>query len=257
MTLAILIPFREEGPLRPRQRALLWLMARLRHELPDAHVYVSGDDDGLEPFSKTVAINRAFAQSTEGVARSAPDIIGVMDADVWLDPAVVLEANRHIEEGAPWVIPASCCLRLAKAYSEKMLAGPSTAPWPAPTVGNRHEVIRSDPVVGGLHLMKRSAFEDIGGYDPRFRGHGLEDHAAAWALDTMVGKHVTLPGTLYHLWHPEDRVAGERVWPGQEGNNQALARRYADALGHPTKMRVLVDEVRTMRCPPGLASHNG
>jgi hypothetical protein len=103
-----------------------------------------------------------------------------------------------------------------------------------------------------IQIMPREAFEDMGGWDCRFRGWGGEDHSAMRAMDTLYCRHKTTPNQVLHLWHPMISKSGtapwvdwiDRLWENQPiaGNNGALATRYSNAFGDVKKMRALVDE---------------
>ena len=88
-SLSLIIPFRDDDGSRTAVKD--WIVARWTHFLPDAEVIVQGDDGGI-PFSKTLAVNRAFD-------RSRGAIIGMLDSDVWIDVAHTREAVRLIASG--------------------------------------------------------------------------------------------------------------------------------------------------------------
>ena len=56
-SLSLIIPFRDDDGSRTAVKE--WIVARWTHFLPDAEIIVQGDDGGT-PFSKTLAVNRAF-----------------------------------------------------------------------------------------------------------------------------------------------------------------------------------------------------
>ena len=74
-SLSLIIPFRDDDGTQRGEGSRF--VARWTHFLPDAEILVQSDDGGT-PFSKTLAVNRAFA-------RSSGEVIGMLDADVWVD----------------------------------------------------------------------------------------------------------------------------------------------------------------------------
>jgi hypothetical protein len=235
-SLSLIIPFRDDDGSRTAVKQ--WIVARWRHFLPDAEIIVQSDDGGI-PFSKTLAVNRAFE-------RSSGSVIGMLDSDVWIDVEHTREAVDLIARGeARWVKPASKVFRLTEEATARLIAQPPTTPFPTHSRDD-YESVRK--IWGLFHLFPREAFEAIGGYDPRFRGWGGEDTAAIAAMDTLWGPHTMLPHPLYHLYHPHAKnAAGEAIWQGQTGWNIDLRDRYNAARGKPDLMRILAEETRALR----------
>jgi hypothetical protein len=235
-SLSLIIPFRDDDGSRTAVKD--WIVARWAHFLPEAEIIVQGDDGGT-PFSKTLAVNRAFA-------RSGGEVIGMLDADVWVDAEHTREAVELIARGqARWVKPANKVFRLTKAATERLLARPPATAFPQ---HGRDDVESVRKIWGLFHLFPREAFEAIGGYDPRFRGWGGEDTAAIAAMDTLWGEHTMLVHPLYHLHHPtRTNAAGEAIWGGQAARNTDLRDRYDAARGRPELMRILAEETRALR----------
>lgn len=234
--MSLIIAFRDDDGSRTAVKE--WIVARWSHHFPSAEIIVQGDDGGT-PFSKTHAVNSAFE-------RSGGDIIGMLDADVWIEADHTREAVDLIARGkARWVMPASKVFRLTEAATVRLIAQDPAIPFP-PRQRDDFESIRK--IWGLFHLYPRAAFEAIGGYDPRFRGWGGEDRAAIAAMDTLWGRHTMLPHHLFHLYHPHPtNDAGENVWVGQTARNTDLRLRYDAAIDNPEAMRVLAEEVRALR----------
>jgi hypothetical protein len=103
-----------------------------------------------------------------------------------------------------------------------------------------------------IQIVPREALEIVGGWDPRFRGWGGEDHSAMRATDTLYWKHKTTRNQVLHLWHPMLSKTGlsywvpwsKRIWENQPsaGSNGRLASRYSQAFGDIKKMKALVNE---------------
>jgi hypothetical protein len=82
--------------------------------------------------------------------------------------------------------------------------------------------------------MPRAVFDDLGGFDERFKGWGFEDMAFQSAICGLYG-YERIPGDVVHLWHPRSE---ERITPGltrltaspEYVTNARLGRRYMVAL---------------------------
>lgn len=234
MKLSILVPFRDADGTRTRARD--WILARWAHFYPDAEIIVASDD-GVDPFNKSLAVNKAAAQATG-------DIFVILDADTWIDPQFMNRAIGLVEQGVPWVIPARRSMRLKQDISEKIMALSPEGPLPAITATQAEGGIA--PVVGFLWVVSRAGFEQIGGMDERIRGWGGEDTAFTMAMDRVVGKHHRGAGTVMCLWHPRPRDEDrKRVWVGQgrrrdtEQAKEALHARYANAKSRAAMLQVL------------------
>jgi glycosyltransferase involved in cell wall biosynthesis len=233
--LSFLVPFRDVDGTRTRARD--WILLRWQHFYPDAEIIVASDD-GIDPFNKSLAVNRAAREATG-------DVFAILDADSWVEPKWITLAFEQLERGVyKWVIPARRSYRLTRSASDRILALPPTADF---KVNNsREEVEQSGAVVGFLHIVPREGFEMVGGMDARFRGWGGEDSCFVRALDVVYGPHIQLPGQVFSLWHSRPRggphVKG-RYWEGQAAEHyavrHALGQRYGMARTRPQMLELL------------------
>ncbi len=211
-SLSILIPWRSDRAERARNCA--WVVSRLEALVPDSEIIFGGSPDG--PFNPSAAVNDAASRATG-------EMFCIHDADAVL-PAAWYERAR---EGTGWTIPAGS-VYLTPTSTERLCALP-------PNIEKKldlpygHEVEFS---VGGVVVLPRETFIDVGGKDERFTGWGPEDTAFALALWTLVGTPHKLAPPMLHLWHP---TAGDhRPWPA---GTDRLLRRYKSASDNPDKMR--------------------
>lgn len=223
MSVSVIVPLSPSAP----ERATVWRwLARQYATLLAAWEIRVGSAPGYG-WSKGRALRSA-------VERASGDVLVVADADSWLDPVRLAHAAELVAEGVPWVVPHDRVWRLAPAATARVLSGYAFPDDLAiPDLERRPHYA---PAGGGVAVVTRAAWNDVGGVDPRFNGWGGDDVAFGWALDTLTGQHVRLPGPLWHLWHPPHPSRR------QPGPNDELAGRYLDARGDPEAMRALTDE---------------
>ncbi len=252
--ISLIIPYRSDHA--HRADVWSWLHDYWATELPDAEILLGVDhasDDSV--FSKTCAVNEAFARSTG-------DVIVLLDADAYLPGSVITHCAARIrnarQHGArTWFIPYQSMYRLTDDDTARLLKLNPQLPY-NPNKEDTHDDDGYGPGLAKrygaiIQIMPREAFETVGGMDERFRGWGGEDISFLRALDTLWGKHKNTANDVYHLWHP--RFATEsnnpyiRVWNHQPIRGRAndwLALKYGQAVGQPAKMRHLVNEARQL-----------
>lgn len=259
--ISILIPFRCTDDTNPRVRNIAWLRRYWKTALPGAEIIMGEDPNTDIPFSKSVAVNDA-------VSRSHGDVLVIVDADGYISAEAVLHCAAEIRHARKkgkklWFIPYRQFYRLTQEASKFLLESDPADPFPfSSPLSTIYIMNDTDPKVGHwygamIQIMPREAFEQVGGWDERFRGWGGEDHAAMRAMDTLYTLHKTLPGQVLHVWHPQLSPEGSsalvnwknRMWEGQSetGVNNKLSHRYYAAQGRPEMMRKLVDEGRDVK----------
>jgi len=262
--ISIIVPFHSSDPTNQRAKNWKWLHKYWRKQLPGAEVIIGADHEAGKngkAFSKSCAVN-------EGVSRSNGDILVIVDADGYIPVESILYCAEEIREARArnkrlWFIPYRQFYRLTEEASQKVLQSKPSHPY---SFGKRPDVDdvlnmaqfngTSGSAIGHwygalIQVMPWEAFEMVGGWDPRFRGWGGEDHAAMRAMDTLYWPHKTLPTPVYHIWHPFKNVTSgnpakgkNRLWEnqGENSNNDTLSHRYYYSQGHWSRMRKLVDE---------------
>jgi glycosyltransferase involved in cell wall biosynthesis len=256
--ISIIIPFRAPSVPDERVRNIEWMKQYWRAHLPGAEVIVGEDPDEHRAFSKSVAVNA-------GVAKSKGDILVIVDADGYLLAESVLHCAAEIRNVKRhghrlWFMPYRKFYRLSNDATMRLLESDLHNPYVFPKEVNSQDILNINEAAPNIahhfgaliQIMSREAFDIVGGWDERFCGWGGEDHAAMRATDTLYEPHKTLPGCVFHLWHPMLGNSGkadivswkERRWEGQEdsGNNNQLSYRYYHAYGKPWLMRKLLDE---------------
>ena len=251
--LSLLVPYRddlEEG----RADNWHWLHQYWRHMLPEAEI-IMGDAPG-HPFSKTCAVNAAFRRSTG-------DVLVMIDADCYIDPAVILHCADEIRKGRErtprepvWFVPyRASSFRLTRVSTLYLLASDPSDPFP---FGSPPDIDDVGPMNGSgfghwfgalIQIYPREAFELVHGMDARMRGWGGEDVSFVLLLDTLFGVHRLTSNQVLTLWHTVQSKPGTnpnllRLWEGQEDprRNWTLAGRYRKALRNPTAMKAISAE---------------
>jgi GT2 family glycosyltransferase len=228
--ISILIPFRDSGD---RRGQLEWLQKRWEALFPEAEVIIESDD-GKDPFSKTIAVNNCYKKATS-------DILAIVDADVWVDPSILIKAAQDIrEKRVSWVRPCNVVYRLNKDVTESLIEfSPGTA-FPKYT---EQDCERVTPVVGLVCVFSRDQFEHVGGMDPRFRGWGWEDTAWNILLDGIFGKAKIGNNIVYHLWHPRAYSKEEKpIWPGQNERNAKVGHTYSKNKNNKSALALIAKE---------------
>src|SRR5690606_20504372 len=109
---------------------------------------------------------------------------------VMLDPSSVL---RALEVDHHYVLAMDVCSTLSGDQTEAVhLYGPK---WFPPT----------GLPFGGVNVVSRAMWEDVGGFDERFVGWGHEDRAFVHAVEVLHGPRARVPGHMLNLWHPKRR----------------------------------------------------
>jgi hypothetical protein len=250
--LSLLVPFRDDLTAG-RADNWAWLRQYWEAALPAAEI-VLGDAPGV-PFSKTCALNAAFRRSTG-------DVIVLLDADCYIEAAVITDCAHEIRQGRErvpvepvWFIPYRHLFRLTGDATLTLIASDPADPYP---FLSPPDIIDIGPSSGSgfghwfgalIQIMPREAFQLVHGMDPRFRGWGGEDVAFVLTLDTLFGPHRLTVNQVLTLWHsvqsaPDTNPNLLRVWEGQVDprKNWTMAGKYRKAFRDPRKMRALIDE---------------
>lgn len=208
MDVVVLVP-RRSDPWRDR----LWRYVRTKLEREVDWPVVEGVSDP-GPFNRAAAINRAAKQRTWQVAV-------ILDADTVVDPERlrlgVEEAGRGL-----LVLPHDNFRSLTRRATNQVLAG-RILPEEGEVRWVRNETNSSCLCIG------RDLWDEVGGFDERFRGWGFEDAAFYAACRQLAGAQ-RIGGPVHHLWHPRSREKD----PGRPDytRNRELAERYKRAGGN-------------------------
>lgn len=227
--LSVLVAFRDCDGARTR----LWdyVRGRFAEHLPEAEVVV-GTDDGVDPFHKTLALNRAASRATG-------DVFLLADADTWVASAGVREAEALVRaDPSTWARPWRVKCKLDQDATERVLA--DTA-WDGQIPHGARFENRNAYWVAPPLLLHRSLWDEVGGMHTAMRGWGHEDDVLAYSLRALAGWPQVLPGFAVHLWHPRIGRSGRDLWPGQTSAEENLRIAYAYKRARtPEQMRRLI-----------------
>lgn len=217
MEVIVIVP-RRPDPWRDR----LWRYVR-------AHLTRTVGWPVLEGLSESGPFNRAAALNA--AARSPWRIAVILDADTVVDPAR-LRAGVNAARHGVLVLPHDRFRSLTRRATGEVLAG-RTLPEDGQVRWVRTETKSSCLCIG------RELWEEVGGFDERFRGWGFEDAAFYAACRELAGVQ-RIGGPVHHLWHPRSPEKDPRS--PDYIRNRELAERYKAARG--AEMRALLAEER-------------
>lgn len=206
MKIAVCVPHRPSHPDRVRNFAEV----RRGWDAVGLPVY-AGDSEGA--WKRAHAVNAACAQATDA------EVLLISDSDILL--------------GEPVVQTLAACESALKHHAYVV----------AFTTLIYHNLIgiefwRQTNIWGGVFAIPRALYDEVGGFDERFRGYGSEDKGFLVCASTLGGDKQRMPGYAYHLDHPENPLrATEEV---RQGN--LLAERYEAADGDEAAIRAILAE---------------
>jgi hypothetical protein len=220
-----LVPRRRDGG--PRDAIWKYCRARWEQYFPDVEIFEGHHDDG--PFNRSAAVNRAAEEA------------GTWDLGIVIDSDVILSVDqvRKAIEKASRTGHVTWAHRRWRGVTES---------WTNRIVADRQDfgpqldrdaidliVDRTNPLSWSCCIViPRAVFDDMGGFDERFRGWGFEDMAFQSVVCGLYG-YERINGDVIHLWHPRSE---ERITPGKPRltatpdyvTNARLGRRYMVAL---------------------------
>jgi hypothetical protein len=228
MRTVMLVPRRAQPD---RDKLWDWCKARWQAILPEIPIYEGHHDEG--PFNRSAAINRA--------ARLA-------DGDGGWDVAVVIDADIFIRRSQVEAAVASAAKTGRVTWAHRRWRGIREDLTPriiryqqdfGPEIDREDMdvlVERTNPLSWSCCIaIPRAVWDDLGGFDERFRGWGFEDMAFQSAVCGLYG-HERIQGDVYHLWHARTTDGQGRAAKTSSGytadaiTNARLGRRYMVAL---------------------------
>lgn len=225
LKLSVLMPYNKKNI--HRHKSFNWVVKRYQTLWPGIELILQEDESDC--FHKTKTLNRAFNRSTG-------DIIILADSDIFFSKNLIPAVLKTEFE---WLLPYSIYKSLTPYSTDKILKQDVKFNIDK----NEKEIVIKLELknsVGGLVFLKREIYKQINGLDERFKGWGCEDTALATILTGMFGKSQRLNFSIYHLWHPKEKMKSIKDGTFQE--NKLLSLRYQDNMGDKEKLYHLTRE---------------
>lgn len=206
MKAVVLVPRRIADP----HREVLWAYVRSWWErspwpvIEGYHVATEG------PFNRSAALNRAATIAGDW------DVAVIADGDTVVNHDQVAAAIQRAHETGRMVLAFDEWLSLDQDGTDRILRG---------YAGSWRPFVRwdKDNAVSSCLAVPRHLWNNLGGFDERFRGWGFEDRAFFLAARASSGVD-RIPGAAWHLWHPRSNEKNPKH--ADYRANQILAARY-------------------------------
>jgi len=172
------------------------------------------------PFNKAWGLNVGFKYS-------CGTVVGFGDADLVINAATLTACYDWCSSEFEAVKPYDQLVDLTPEESRSVLDGDWN--FKASRNGlqqNREGIGEYVCFCGGIFLMRRGVYEELGGLDERFLGWGGEDDAMTAKLSRLA-KHCAVARNriAYHLWH--ERSTSSRYLHSHYQQNLARTKWYA------------------------------
>jgi len=172
------------------------------------------------PFNKAWGLNVGFK-------RSSGAVLGFGDADLVTNAARLMACYERCDSEFEAMKPYDRLIDLTSEESRSVLEGnwninADRKAQPR----NREGIGEYVSFCGGLFLLRRDLYEELGGFDERFLGWGGEDDAMSVKLSRLVKRRGVLQNQIaYHLWH--ERSVASRYFHSHYKQNLARTKWYA------------------------------
>lgn len=226
LRVVFLVPRRNDNG----HRDLLWTNAakpRWQQMFPSWPIVEGHHDEGL--FNRSAAINTAAREAGDW------DLAIVIDSDVLLKKSQVEAAVARAAETGKVTWAHRRWRGISEDWTKRIVADRQIYGDEFEDVDLDILVERTNPLSWSCCIViPRAVFDDLGGFDERFRGWGFEDMAFQSVIVGLYG-YERIEGDVIHLWHPR---SDERIVQGQGAGtaspsyiqNALLGRRYMYAL---------------------------
>jgi predicted glycosyltransferase involved in capsule biosynthesis len=233
MNLSIVTTYKSDGGLRDKH--LAWTVSRYKKMFKNVEIIISEDKTSRkgswQDFCKSKYINL-------GVMKAKNDNILITDIDVVLDKQAIVRGIKQLDKYC-CILPYNVLYKLNYGTSERVLNESPKIELPKVNLDKQMKVIITQNKPQGIHLIRKSDFIKVGGYDERFIGWGSEDAVFQIACRTILEKEIGyMPYNSYHFKHPimENRQEERDKRIGE------LLEKYKNALNNKDEMQKIIAE---------------
>ncbi len=231
MKVGVLFPYRKSNDSR-RERNFAYT---LRHYglLTDwcSLKIVVADDPDPNTFNRGRALHEAYLQT-----ESDTDVLIFADGDLIIPINRLLNGIALVHsqiEKVGYVVPFSQVDYLTDDATEMVINQNVSVDHDFP-----YKEYWKNRSTGGINILTPKAYEQSGGFDPRFLEWGFEDAAFDAQMQTLVGPCVWLDGPSYHLYHHSSRRGGSP----QFKQSMFLCDKYRSYMNHEGLMKSIITE---------------
>jgi predicted glycosyltransferase involved in capsule biosynthesis len=216
MAASIVTTFRGNGGARERNLAAVldWL-----RPIPEAEIIVVEQDcqPSMEAALAARGISYCFAFNpgpfnkswglNVGFRHCRAEVVVFADADLILNRNALESSIALCRSEFDAVKPYDRLIDLTLEETQQVLTGQHLVrEYRSGEKPNREGIGEFICFCGGLFVVRREVFEELGGFDERFTGWGGEDDAMTIKLQTLLSStHVIAGQTAWHLWHERQR----------------------------------------------------
>lgn len=170
-----------------------WYNGIVRHLLPNNVIYEFHED--VDPiFHRTHFLN-------EMIDTVKTEYISVWDVDVVIDKKQIVDAVRHLREGADAVYPYESFYDTTDEIRRMYLSKSGDFSILLKTIAYMNELYGPSPV-GGSFFVRADRYIESGKENERFYGWGYEDGDRYYRWTNLGYKIDRIDGPLFHLSHP-------------------------------------------------------
>lgn len=241
MKVLVVIPFypgddEEQG--RQRTRNLRHVMRLYEECFPEWRREIA--TDYAIPFSKAFANNQVAFDKR--LLKSRPDVLLFNDADSLCTPKAIMDAVDMANSQPGLVRAFRYYRRLTELHTEHLLSWREAFNQP-------YSWSMDGSLSHACIAVRYSCYEQVGGYDPRFRSWGYEDLAADIMFGAFWPTRNVENGTVIHLNHRATE-GDPRFAKFQAANEQLYYKRYCKLQGDPVALLALRKEAGEWLNPP-------
>ena len=142
------------------------------------------------------------------------------------------------------ITPYSTIYKLNAGSSGRVLSKQPLITFPKVPLDKQKKQVLSQTYPQGIHIITKSNFYKVKGYDEGFTGWGSEDSAFQISVRTLCGPIYKLEGDALHFKHG---IVKNRQYERDNGINGILLTKYKDALGDISKMKEILQDRRELK----------